>query len=143
MPFKVIGEGKHGDVIFRREEADGTVVLLVCEEFASLDEATGPVIAPEPDDKDPEQGADESAPGGNRVFPLCERAASLRAASDEPLVVDISEMPKGMLLFTPGQFTREAIASLEAGKTCVVLNEQSAREFGFTSVLSYLEVLEP
>jgi hypothetical protein len=124
MPLKVIGKNKHGEVIFRREDDDGTVVLLVCDEFDSLEEAAGPAISPEPDEPPPPR--EKKGDGGGGSFPMF-----LRAAADHTLTIDISRLPRGALMFSPTHLASSAIESLEAGHSYLDLDEQSAADFGF------------
>ena len=127
MSLKVIAEGRHGDVIVLRRKADGTVILLACTEYISPSEASGTTIVPDSDEKDAQAPADPPKQDG--VFPM------LESASDQSLVIDISEMPAGILQFTPERFSRHAIAMLRNGETETALDEQSASEFGYMGVL--------
>jgi hypothetical protein len=131
----------HGEIIFCREDDDGTVIVLTCEDLESLDDVIGPVIVPQRIDEDADPKASKPPPGS---FPVVELFAQsdLSPASDQPLLVDISEMPRGLLIFNPRQLTHGAFDLLEVGETHVTLNEQSAHKFGFTRTLNQQRTLE-
>jgi hypothetical protein len=117
----VIHENEHGEVIIQRREADGTIVLLACEEISRIDQVSGPIISPQ------QPGQPPSRPGG--VFP------TLARASEEPLRLDISPLPEGILQFDPTVFGREAIIALRAGERDLMLTPERASSFGYRGLL--------
>jgi hypothetical protein len=123
MAIDVIANGQHGKVIVRRANTDGTVVLLVCEEFESVDEMIGPVLVPvTPDHEERERLPD---PEKRSRYPM------LAQFIEQPLVIDVSPLPEGILQFAPEPFARQAISMLSQGVHDVELDEDLAREFGF------------
>lgn len=127
-----IGKNKQGEIVFIRQDEDGTLVILTCEDLDSLDELAGPVIVPRRIEDTEEDDGHSPKPGS---FPLA-LLETHQPAADTALRIDISDLPQGLLLFNPAKLATHGLALLESGKAEVRLDEDSAGAFGFTKVLS-------
>jgi hypothetical protein len=110
----IVADQEHGEVIVTRREADGTVVKLICKE----EDGPAPAIVPEPHEPQP-------PPKKGGIFPM------LFNSMESVLRVDISDLPRGILRFDPGEFASAAMHRLRLGETEVALTENSASEFGY------------
>lgn len=125
----IIGEDEHGQVIVSREADDGTVILLACRKIDTGNGTPpeGPILRPtgEPVEPKPPKG---SYPEGGGTFP------HLFASVPSPLVLDISDMPRGVLMFEPARFAAAALQALRNGVTSMDIRPATAELFGFHGI---------
>jgi hypothetical protein len=134
----VIGRNLRGEIVFIRKDEDGTLVVLTCEDLDSLDELAGSVIVPRRIED--EEGDDQPQEEGSFPVGLLDTHQS---AADTALTIDISDLPRGLLLFEPAKLARSALALLQSGETEVRLDPSSAVDFGFTKALGRRSAMEP
>jgi hypothetical protein len=132
MAIEVVSGNSHGKVVLVDEKDDGSVVLLVCDEWQPGTELVGPTIVPEPDP--PPNEEDGIFPMG--VLPMgIERSGTV--------TLDVTALSPGVHAFASGHFCETAIRLIRMGVQRLALQPQDVQQFGLRACWGSSETGSP
>jgi hypothetical protein len=117
MAIEVYIREKSGTIILRDKRDDGTVILLVCQEYEPSG-GGGVVVAPDKDEEYP-------------MYAALERRAERAGLSRFRLEVDTSDLSPEPLRFTTREFIEAAGQAVDRGVERVELTTETAKEWGY------------
>jgi hypothetical protein len=134
VSFQLYGKRATGEVIVEDQRPDGSVVMLVCSEFANRSAGPSATTRPAPtgqdsSDDEPVAVVTSSTKDGG-VYPLLSETGKVSRRLPK-LHVDTTDMPGGILRFAMGIFGRKAMETAEEGYREIRLTPESAPEWGY------------
>jgi hypothetical protein len=132
MTFQIYGHRKTGEVLIEDQRPDGSVVMLVCSEFASRPPGNGSSVAGGPGashgDDDVAVVTASTRDGG--AYPLLSETGRVSRRLPR-LHVDTTDMPGGPLRFALRAFGQKALETADGGIREVHMDPASAHEWGW------------
>lgn len=134
MGLDVVGPlGRSGRVIVSDERADGTVILLICEEY---DSGVGAVFVRPEEEPPPELPAPRGFPWPTEELSRLQAAAEVLPESvRRPFIlrIDTSGLPPGPQAFRSDALLRRVFEAASDGVERVILDARNAREWGWVA----------
>lgn len=114
MSIQIVARGSAGKIIIRDRREDGTIIVLVCEEFEPTD-GGGIIIPPDDDEND-------------GPYPmLVQRGIVEQSFTVE---VDTTALPGGPQLFTSREFLEQALDTAAQGVRRVSIDLENSARWG-------------
>lgn len=134
MHLQVYGKKNTGEIWIEDQRPDGSVVMLVCTEEGTR---TGRRSVPADGRSVPDGGSygvvtASTTDGG--AYPMLREQGHVHRKLP-PVHVDTTPLPAGVLRFRLARFVQRAIEAMESGQREVMMDESSARDWGYVGPL--------
>ncbi len=130
VAIEVIHGSSHGTVVLLDEKDEGTVVVLVCEEWEPGMELAGPTIVPV---HEANSGPEEEEEEEEGIFPM--GALPLGLERIGAVKIDVTALSPGVQAFNAERFCEAAIRLIREGVERFPLQPREGEEFGFRASL--------